>query len=60
MLICFVISIILICILGYKVYKLEKQIELMKKNLQEFKQEETTKREIGWDSIWKIVNGRSM
>ena len=59
MLICFVILIILICIIGYKVYKIDKEIKIMKEGIKEFKQQEATKREIGWDSIWKIVNGRS-
>ena len=59
MLICFIILIALICILGYKIYKLEKLIEEMQKDMDKFKKSETTKREIGWDSVWKIINGRS-
>jgi hypothetical protein len=58
MLICFVILIILICILGYKVYKIDKEIKIMKADMKKFQKAEATKREIGWDSIWKIVNQR--
>ena len=58
MLICLVILIILIWILGYKIYKLDKEIKIMKADIKKFKKDEATKREIGWDSIWKIVNQR--
>jgi len=58
MLICLVILILLVWILGYKIYKLDKEIKIMKVDMEKFKKAESTKREIGWDSIWKIVNQR--
>tara|TARA_B100000768_G_scaffold179180_1_gene196316 strand:- start:589 stop:765 length:177 start_codon:yes stop_codon:yes gene_type:complete len=58
MLICLIILLILIWILGYKVYKLDKQIIMLKEDMKEYQKTESTKREIGWDSIWKMVNQR--
>ena len=56
MLICLIILIILISVLWYKFYKFQQQLIEMNKEMVEFKKLETTKREVGWDSIWKIVN----
>jgi|TARA_R110000803_G_scaffold32624_1_gene71721 Tfp pilus assembly protein PilO len=52
----FILMMVLICILGYEIYLLRKEIDELKESNLEFQQEERTKREIGWDSIWKIVN----
>tara|TARA_R110001592_G_scaffold236741_1_gene495318 strand:+ start:7121 stop:7312 length:192 start_codon:yes stop_codon:yes gene_type:complete len=43
-------------LIGYKIYKIQNQINDLKKDNIDFKIEERTKREIGWDSIWKMVN----
>ncbi len=51
-----IFCLIILCILGYEVYKLKKEINKLKEDNKKFQQEEKTKREIGWDSIWKIVN----
>lgn len=42
--------------LGWKVYQLQNEIDGLKKDWGKFQRSETTKREIGWDSIWKMVN----
>lgn len=45
--------------IGYRIYKIEKGFKNLKKENEEFQKLEQTKREIGWDSVWKMVNGRS-
>ena len=34
----------------------QNEIDGLKKDWGKFQRSETTKREIGWDSIWKMVN----
>ena len=31
---------------------------MLKEDMKEYQKTESTKREIGWDSIWKMVNQR--
>jgi len=45
--------------LGFKLYKLKKEMKNLKEENEKFKREIEVKRNIGFDSIWKVVNGRS-
>jgi len=55
-----IVIVICLCLivgyLGWKVYQLQNEIDDLKKDWVKFQRSETTKREIGWDSIWKMVN----
>tara|TARA_R110000744_G_scaffold246818_4_gene363261 strand:- start:830 stop:1024 length:195 start_codon:yes stop_codon:yes gene_type:complete len=55
----FILLKISIGVIGFKIYKLENTTKIMKKNMREFQKQEEIKREIGWDSIWKIVNQKA-
>jgi hypothetical protein len=44
--------------LAFKLWKLRKEFEELKKENDKFLREVEVKRQIGFDSIWKIVNGR--
>ncbi len=45
--------------MGFKLYKLKKEMKNLKEENEKFKREIEVKRNIGFDSIWKVVNGRS-
>ena len=44
--------------LAFKLWKLRKEFEELKKENDKFLREVEVKRQIGFDSVWKIVNGR--
>lgn len=47
---------ILLGILGWKIYQMQNTINDLKDNMIKFQRSESIKREIGWDSVWKMVN----
>ena len=43
--------------LSYRLYKLEKEMKALRKDNEKFKREETVRRNVGFDSLWKAMRG---
>tara|TARA_R110000744_G_scaffold15080_1_gene42469 strand:- start:326 stop:508 length:183 start_codon:yes stop_codon:yes gene_type:complete len=46
----------LLGILGWKIYQMQNTINDLRDDMIKFQRSESIKREIGWDSVWKMVN----